>query len=70
MGKAAKQARNRAIKRKQREDKIKAQVEHAKALLDFIKQNPKTVFEDEILGIVPSSLVKRACEMFIKMAEI
>lgn len=66
MGKAAKQARNREIKRKQREDRIKEQVEYAKAMIEFLNQNPTAVCESETLGIVPNHLVKHACEKFLK----
>ena len=66
MGKAAKQARNKAIKRKQREESIKARVEYAKAMIEFINQNPNAVCESDRLGIVPNHLVKHACEKFIK----
>ena len=70
MGKAAKQARNRAIKRKQREERTKARVEYAKAMIEFINQNPNAVCESDRLGIVPNHLVKHACGKFIKENEI
>lgn len=70
MGKAAKQARNREIKRKQREERIKVNVEYAKAMIELINQNPTTVFKSEKLGIVPLLCVKLACEKFIKENEV
>lgn len=66
MGKAAKQARNREIKRKQRADRIKGQVEYAKAMIEFLNQNPTAVCESDTLGVVPNHLVKHTCEKFIK----
>lgn len=70
MGKAAKQALNRAIKRKQRDECIKDRVEYAKAMIEFLNQNPNAVCESDKLGIVPNHLVKHACEKFIKENEI
>lgn len=65
MGKAAKQARNKAIKRQRSEDRVKEQIEYAKAMIEFINQHPNAVCESETLGIVPNPLVKRVCEKFI-----
>lgn len=70
MRKAAKQARNRKIKRKQREERIKAQVAEAKHIIDLINRYPNTICKSDRLGIVPSPLVKLACEKFIKENEL
>lgn len=70
MGKAARQARNREIKRKQREDRIRKQIEYSKAMIEFLNQNPTAVCESDRLGIVPNHLVKLACEKFIKENEV
>ena len=58
------------IKRRQREECIKAQVKYAKAILDVIDRYPNVRMELDTGGILPNDLIKDACEKFIKENEI
>ena len=65
MGKAAKQARNREIKRKQRAERIKAQVEEAKGMLALIKDDPFR--RVQVYGMwMPIGILKEQYEKFVE----